>query len=105
MSQDLIPVQAILRSPQQLHIASLVAHVRPANFLIVRQWLSQQFSQEIQVEIYAEEPSSGKLVIVTESEEEKSIVNFIDELRGKPGVLNTALVYHEYLSGSDLKDE
>lgn len=105
MSQDFIPVQTISQSPKQLHIASLVAHVRPAHFPIVRRWLSKEIQQGIRVEIHAEEPSSGKLVIVTESEEEKSIVDFIDELRGRPGVLNAALVYHEYLSESDLQDE
>lgn len=105
MSQDVIPIQTISQSPMQLHIASLVAHVRPPHFAHVLKWISGHPQRGIQVEIHAEEPSSGKLVIVTESEEEKPIVEFIDKLRGRPGVLNTALVYHEYLSERDLKDE
>lgn len=105
MSQDFIPVQTLSPLPEQLHIASFVAHVRPTHFAIVRGWLSEQCQKEIQVEIHAEEPSSGKLVIVTESVEEKFILDFMGELRDKPGVLNAALVYHEYLSERDLQDE
>lgn len=113
MSQDFIPVQTISSPPEQLHIASLVAHVRPTHFAIVREWLSGysgqglpgKFSQKMQVEIHAEEPLAGKLVIVAESGEEKCIVDFMDELRGQSGVLNAALVYHEYLSERDLQDE
>lgn len=105
MNQQFISLHTISPSPQHVHIASLVAHVRPAHFHKVYDWITQQSQQCIHIEIYAEEPAMGKLVIVTESAEEKAIVNFLDELRGQTGVLNTALVYHEYLSPQDLLDE
>lgn len=102
MNQSCIPLRDL--TPSQLHIASLVAHVRPEHFTGLRAWLVQQAHTDIQIEIHAEN-AQGKLVLVTESSAEKAIVNFLDELRAQTGVLNAALVYHEYLSLQDLQDE
>lgn len=104
MNQQFIPIQDISPSYPQLHIASLIAHVRPDQLVGVRHWLSGLPDTVIRTEIHAES-AQGKLVIVTESEQEKAIVNFLDELRAQPGVVNAALVYHEYLSAQDLLDE
>lgn len=104
MATPIIPLQDITQPPTQLHIASLIAHVRQEQLALVREWLLQQPQQGIGIEIHAESPL-GKLVIVTESSEEKAIVNLLDELREQKGVLNAALVYHEYLSAHDLRDE
>jgi len=103
MNQQFIPTQDISFPPRQLHIASLIAHAKPEQVSDLRTWLLAPH-HHIHIEIYAEN-AQGKLVLVTESEEEKAIVDFLDELRGQPGVLNAALVYHEYLSAQDLADE
>lgn len=100
MSSQYVPLQDITNPPPQLHIASLIAYVRPELLTTVRGWILQQPQQHIQLEIHAESPQ-GKIVIVTESAEEKAIVDFLDELRAQTGVLNAALVYHEYLSSQD----
>lgn len=113
MNQQCIPTQDISSPPQQLHIASLIAHAQPEHLPELRAWLltpraysynDSHINQQIHIEIHAES-AQGKLVLVTESEAEKAIVDFLDELRGQPGVLNAALVYHEYLSAQDLADE
>lgn len=80
-----------------LHIASLVAHVRPEQLLAVKAWLVLQPN----IEIHAESVQ-GKFVIVMESTHEKAIVEFLDELRAQPGVLNAALVYHEVIAAHEL---
>lgn len=103
MNQQFIPLHDIFLQIEQLHIASLVAHVRPEQLAVIRDWIAQQPQHPIHVEIHAEN-SQGKLVLVTESVEETAIVNFLDELRCQTGVLNAALVYHEYLSQNDLLD-
>ncbi len=104
MNQQFIPTQDISFPPQQLHIASLIAHVRPEQLVALREWLNDKTSTVIHAEIHAE-TAQGKLVIVTECEEEKAIADFLDALRGQPGVVNAALVYHEYISAQDLADE
>ncbi|HSX50023.1 MAG TPA: chaperone NapD [Cellvibrio sp.] len=107
MNQQFIPTRDISSPPQQLHIASLIAHAQPEQIPALRAWLlapRAQLNNHIHIEIHAES-AQGKLVLVTESEAEKAIVDFLDELRGRPGVLNAALVYHEYLSAQDLADE
>ena len=100
-----IPLRDLTHTPAQLHIASLVAHVRPEQLAATRNWLLTHASTHnaIHIEIHAED-RQGKFVLVTESEEEKAIVNFLDDLRAQPGVLNAALVYHEYLSAQDLQE-
>lgn len=105
-STHTIPLRDLTQIPAQLHIASLIAHVRPEQLAAIRNWLLAQASihNSIHIEIHAEN-AQGKLVLVTESEAEKAIVNFLDDLRAQPGVLNAALVYHEYLSAQDLEGE
>lgn len=106
MNSQCIPLHDVTH-PQsarnQLHIASVVAYVRPEQLHEICDWLLQPHEQ-ISAEIHAQN-DQGKLVIVTESAAEKSIANFLDELRNQTGVLNVALVYHEYLSAQDLQDE
>lgn len=104
MTPPHIPLHDLTPAPQQLHIASLVAHVRPEQLSAVCDWILQSSHHNIRSEIHAEN-SQGKLVIVTESPAEKAIANFLDELREQAGVLNAALVYHEYLSAEDLRDD
>ena len=105
-STHTIPLRDLTQIPAQLHIASLIAHVRPEQLAAIRNWLLAQASihNSIHIEIHTED-MQGKLVLVTESEAEKAIVNFLDDLRAQPGVLNAALVYHEYLSAQDLEGE
>ena len=102
MTSESIPLHD-LDHPPQLHVASLVAHLRPEKLMAVRQWILQP-QHNIQIEIHAEN-AQGKLVIVTESSAEKAIADFLDNLREQSGVLNAALVYHEYLSAEDLLEE
>ena len=84
----------------QWHIASLVAHVRPPQLSDIKHWLLQQPL----VEIHGES-TQGKLVILAESLNEKTIADLLDQLRQQHGVLNAALVYHEILSAEDLLDD
>jgi periplasmic nitrate reductase NapD len=104
MNQQFIPLRDVASQIDHLHVASLIAHVRPEYLIHVREWMMGQPQDPIRIEIHAQS-EQGKLVIVTESSEEKAIVNFLDDLRSQPGVLNAALVYHEYLTQHDLRDE
>ncbi|AMD01416.1 MULTISPECIES: chaperone NapD [Halomonas] len=75
-----------------LHIASFLVHVQPEECKTVAQWLAAQPDSEIR----AEDPS-GKLVVVMESEREGRILDLIDAVQTRPGVLGAALVYHQML--------
>lgn len=104
MTTRFIPLQDISPPPpEQLHIASLVAHLRPEHSSTIYQWILQ-LHNNIRAEIHADD-IQGKLVIVTESNDEKSIADFLIQLRDQPGVLSAAMVYHEYLSAEDLLEE
>lgn len=76
------------------HIASVMAQVRPGCMAAVKAWLAAQPG----VEVHAEN-AQGKLVLVVETENERSILNLLDEFAAQPGALSAALVYHEILTG------
>lgn len=100
MNTQVITAEDITHRPPQWHIASLAAHVRPEQLEQLKHWLLQHNNLEIEAE-----SAQGKLVIVIESDHEKAIANFLDELRVQDGVLNAALVYHEILDEQDLLDD
>jgi nitrate reductase NapD len=77
-----------------LHIASVMAQVRPESMAAIKAWLDAQPG----VEVHAEN-AQGKLVLVVETENERNILNLLDEFTAQPGALSAALVYHEILTG------
>lgn len=77
---------------ETLHIASCLVHVRPAQCADVAAWLADQSGCEVR----AQDPA-GKLVVVMESEGERPILERLDAVRDRPGVLDAALVYHQLL--------
>lgn len=95
MKSTLISTRQIEEKP--LHIASIIVHVRPDNLVNLKHWLLLQTG----VEIHAEN-TQGKLVLVTETEQERAILDLIDKIAARPGTLNTALVYHEIISAQDI---
>jgi nitrate reductase NapD len=83
-----------------LHIVSFIAHLRPEKMAELKDWISRSGKLEIHAE-----NAQGKLVLVTESNDEQAIVQLLDELRAQAGVLNAALVYHEQIALEDLAAE
>lgn len=81
----------------RLHIASLLVHVRPEGMDAITSSLRLLEA----VELHQQSPQ-GKLVVVVETEHERQILERIEQINSLPGVLNTALVYHELL---DLEGE
>lgn len=81
-------------SAEPLHIASIMAQVRPEYIADIKAWLRIQPG----VEVHAED-DQGKLVLVVETENERNILTLLDEFTAQPGALNAALVYHEILTG------
>jgi|GEM_PF-602838 len=97
MHNQLIATERLNAAPTHLHIASLIAHVRPEKMLPLKHWLTA-FNH---IEIHAES-AQGKLVLVTESDDEQEILRILDDLRAQDGVLNAALVYHEQIALDEL---
>ena len=89
-NEPLIATQTVI----PLHIASVMAQVRPDCMATVKAWLSTQ----VGVEVHAEN-EQGKLVLVVETENERNILNLLDEFAAQPGAISAALVYHEILTG------
>lgn len=100
MQSSLIATEVLNAPPTHLHIASFIAHVRPEKMTLLKVWLAHMQ----QMEIHAEN-EQGKLVLVTESNNEQHILQLLDELRAQPGVLNAALVYHEQIALAELAAE
>ena len=94
VSPDTTDPLIAVQSAMPLHIASVMAQVRPDCMSAVRAWLNTQPG----VEVHAEN-EQGKLVLVIETENERSILNLLDEFVAQPGAISAALVYHEILTG------
>jgi len=79
---------------QEVHISSLVVHVRPGHLQTVKSNIERLPG----VEIHGES-DSGKLVVVLETQNQSYITDVIEQINYFEYVLSTALVYHqiEYL--------
>nr|WP_324258300.1 chaperone NapD [Cellvibrio fontiphilus] len=99
-SHSLIATETLNPPPTHLHIASFIAHVRPEQMHSLKNWLARNQHYEIHAE-----DALGKLVLVTESNNEQQILYLLDELRAQAGVLNAALVYHEQIALEELAAE
>ena len=77
---------------EPLHIASLVVLARPELFDVVKANLRLLDGVELH-----QESAAGKLVIVLDALHENQILQRIDQINYLPGVLKTALFYHEIL--------
>lgn len=82
--------------PPQIHVASLIVHVRPGHLPEISQWLERQSGVEIH-----SQSDQGKLAIVLECDHERAVLDLIDTLADMPGVLNAALIYHEIIDGEE----
>jgi nitrate reductase NapD len=71
-----------------LHISSLVIQARPERLAEVRGAIAARGA-----EIPASDPD-GKLVVVLETDSERKITDFLNEVSVMPGVLSANLVFH-----------
>lgn len=85
-------------SDNEVHISSLVAHVKPEAMAHTRQRIDALPGAEI----FAESPE-GKLVVVIESRSHSSVTDVIESISKFKGVLNTALVYHQIESSHTIE--
>lgn len=76
----------------QLHVTSLIVYCRPERLQALTVWLIDQAGVEIPVS-----SPEGKLVVVSENHSERAIADLMQAIADRPGVLNTAMVYHEVI--------
>lgn len=84
----------------ELHIASLIIHVRPSQMPALLDWLTVQ--PQLDVRASSEQ---GKVVAVTEREHQRDILEVIDAVEAQPGVLGCTMVYHEVMSLREAEQE
>lgn len=85
-------------SLNEVHISSLVIHVKPTHLDEVK----AQIESYQGTEIYGESPE-GKLVVVLETENQGYVTDTIDAINNLPHVLSTVLAYHQI--ETELDDE
>jgi len=86
---------------REVHISSLIVHVRPARL----DEMKVQISRIKGAEIYGD-AKEGKIVVVLETVGQKYITDIIGTINNLEDVLNTSLVYHhiEHLGPSREED-
>ncbi|MGF1726666.1 chaperone NapD [Photobacterium nomapromontoriensis] len=75
---------------QEVHISSLVVHVKPSYLVQVK----SQIAAMPNTEIYGDS-EEGKVVVVLETENQGYVTDTIDEINNLEHVLTTFLVYHQ----------
>jgi nitrate reductase NapD len=83
-------VDADRHPARELHVASLVLHVRPENVSQVLPALADMPGVEVPG------ASGGKLIVTLETVSEGDIVTRMNEMSLLPGVLSAALVFHHF---------
>ena len=73
-----------------MHISSLVVHCRPGDVDSVKRQIEAM--PEAAVPKYSDE---GKLVVLLETTSEHRIMQCMSAIEDVPGVISTALVYHQ----------
>ena len=79
---------------QEVHISSMVVHVKPDHLQTVKNDIEQLPGTEIHGEA-----DNGKIVVVLETQSQGYITDIIEKINNFEYVLSTAMVYHqiEYL--------
>ncbi|MDV5171178.1 chaperone NapD [Photobacterium rosenbergii] len=75
---------------QEVHISSLVVHVKPEYLASVK----EQIAAMPNAEIYGDS-EEGKVVVVLETENQGYVTDTIDKINNLEHVLTTFLVYHQ----------
>ncbi|WP_185962663.1 chaperone NapD [Thalassomonas sp. M1454] len=76
----------------EYHVASFIMQIDVSQDAVVRQSIEATPGAEIHAD-----NGKGKIVFTIESDNQKHIGNYADELKYQPGVLTLAPVYHQYL--------
>ena len=85
---------------EKVHISSLIVQVQPRCIDALK---AECLAHE-QVEVPAVDPA-GKCVVLIEAPSQRHIVEFIDWLQEREGVLSVAMVYHHVESIAELERE
>lgn len=85
---------------EKVHISSLIVQIMPQNIDALK---AQCLAYE-RVEIPAVDPA-GKLIVLIEAPSQRHIVDFIDWLQQREGVLSVSMVYHHTESIAELERE
>ncbi|OMH26600.1 chaperone NapD [Motiliproteus sp. MSK22-1] len=75
---------------QEVHVSSLIVHVRPDCLETVK----ARVAELDDVEIYGDS-EEGKIVVVLETTKQKYITDIIDKINNLKDVLSTSLIFHQ----------
>ncbi|QUM85292.1 MULTISPECIES: chaperone NapD [unclassified Moritella] len=75
---------------QEVHISSLIIHVKPEGLVDVK----HKISALPDAEIYGDS-EEGKIIVVLETSNQKFVTDIIDKINNFEHVLSTSLVFHQ----------
>jgi periplasmic nitrate reductase NapD len=85
---------------EELHISSIVVHVRPEAAAGAAQSIAAMRGAEVHQQL-----AGGKLIVTLETASTDDIMQHIERINELPGVVTTALVYHHWESVSEAESE
>ena len=85
---------------EELHISSIVVHVRPEAAAGAARSIAAMRGAEIHQQL-----AGGKLIVTLETGGTGDIMQHIERINDLPGVVTTALVYHHWEPVSEAESE
>lgn len=85
---------------EEIHIAGLIVHARPAAVQQVRTSLALLPKSRVHAAA-----SDGRMVVTLETDSAKRTLDFMDAIRALDGVINVALVYQHAEDASAMNQE
>lgn len=86
--------------PEELHISSFIVHVRPETLAAAARRIECLNGAEIHQRL-----DTGKLIVTLETSGTHELLQRLDIINGLPGVISTALVYHQWEMASEAESE
>lgn len=86
--------------PDELHISSVIVHARPERAAAIAAGIERLRGTEIHQRVAA-----GKLIVTLETATTDEIMDRLNAINDLPGVISTALVYHQWEPVSEAESE
>ena len=87
-------------STAELHVSSLIVHVRPERLATVAAGIERLPGTEIH-----QRTESGKLIVTLETATTGAVLDQITAIQDLPGVVSAALVYHQWEAANQAESE
>lgn len=98
--RDFLKLDSADSAPAELHVSSVIVHVRPEKLGAVAAAVERLPGVEIH-----QRAETGKLIITLETATTGAVLDRLTAIQDMPGVVSAALVYHQWEAANQAESE